>query len=202
MKGFGYYKEKLSNHQIPIFANLDLDLDKGIVFIKNIRPSTLAAILKFGDLMEFVFTDKDNKSKDIVLEIVTETAPGIYQGKILKLSENKRRFPRFNVRNLDVRVIVAGTYFGFLRDISLRGFSVEIKEVPDKLFLKKTYPVKILYKGKEYKFSSQLVGMSYDDEKECYILRFRILESLRNIKLIDELYKKLFEDELKLFLSS
>ncbi len=200
MKAFGYYKEKLGNKQIPVFCELEININKGTATIKNLKPSILSATLNFGDILELVFTHND-KSKNILLEVLTEKGPSTYEAKIIKLTENKRRFPRLDVRDLNIRAIIASYYFGFLRDISLRGFAIDIKEIPDKLYLKKTYPVKILYKGEEYKFSSPLIGMVYNDENNVYILRFRILESIRNIKLIDELYKKLFEDKLRYYIS-
>ena len=195
MKAFGFYKEKLSNKQIPVFCDLEIDVDKGKAIIKDLKPSTLFATLNFGDILELVFYHNNN-SKSVLLEVLIEKAPSTYEAKIIKLVENKRKFPRLNVRELNIRAIIDNYYFGFLRDISLRGFSIDLKDTPDKLELKKVYLVKVLY-PKEYKLSSLLLEMAYDDENNVYILRFKILESIRNIKLIDELYKKLFEDILK-----
>lgn len=199
MKAFGFYKEKLNNKQIPVFCDLEVDINKGIAIVKNLKPSTLSATLNFGDLLELVFFH-NNSSKTALLEVLVEKSPSTYEAKIIKLTENKRKFPRLNVRDFNIRAIVDNYYFGFLRDISLRGFSIDVKETPDKLKLKKVYVIKILYK-KEYTFSSLLVEMAYDDERNIYILRFKILESIRNIKLIDELYKKLFEDKLRYCIS-
>ena len=198
MKAFGFYKEKLGNRQIPVFCDLEIDVDKGRAIIKNLKPSILSAILDFGDMLELVFYH--NNSKSALLEILIEKSPSTYEAKIIRLIENKRKFPRLNVKNLNIRVIVDNYYFGFLRDISLRGFSINIKDMPDKLELKRAYLVKILY-PKEFTLSSLLLEMAYDDENNVYILRFKILESIRNIKLIDELYKKLFEDILKYCIS-
>ena len=194
MKAYGFYKERLGYKQIPVFCDLKINLDKGKAIIKNLKPLTISATLNLGDVLELVFFHDNPKT--VLLEILTKKDPSTYEAKIIKLTENKRKFPRLNVRDLNVRAIVENYYFGFLRDISLRGFSIDIKEPSDKLELKKTYLVRILYK-KEYKFSSLLLEMAYDDESNVYILRFKILESIRNIELIDELYKILFEDKLR-----